>query len=80
MSDSNLSYDIHWLDIANRALALIGVESLTSFTDGTTAQRIATQLLPAAVSDVYSQHPWKCTNTPKGKKRCQNPSGRRMLF
>lgn len=61
MSDSNLSYDIHWLDIANRALALIGVESLTSFTDGTTAQRIATQLLPAAVSDVYSQHPWKCT-------------------
>lgn len=60
MSDSNLSYDSHWLDIVNRALALIGVESLTSFTDGTTAQRIASQLLPAAVSDVYSQHPWKC--------------------
>ena len=59
MSERVLTLDSNWLDIANRALALIGCAALTSFSEASKEAQTVTRILTSSVSDVYSQYNWK---------------------
>lgn len=55
-----MTYPRQWLTIANRALNLIGSESLQTFDDGSIAAQNITVQLPASVQEVLAYHPFWC--------------------
>lgn len=61
-----LSMQNQWVSIANRALARIGTQSITSLDDGSTPALYCSRLLPEAVQSVYGQYDWR-----SAKKRIQ---------
>lgn len=56
----NLTYPRQWLKIANRALNLIGSESLQDLDDGSQAAQNIEVQLPAAVQEVMAYHTFWC--------------------
>jgi len=48
-----------WVSIANRALARIGTQSISSLDEGSTASLYCSKLLPEAVQSVYGQYDWR---------------------
>lgn len=49
--------NVQWLDIANRALAMISSTMLAKMDEGTTEANFVTVLLPEAVEEVYASLP-----------------------
>lgn len=47
------------IDICARALVLIGAEPITSFSDGTTEARVASNLYADTVRDMLARHRWR---------------------
>jgi hypothetical protein len=54
-----LSMQNQWVSIANRALARIGTQSISSLDEGSTASKYCSSLLPEAVQSVYGQYDWR---------------------
>ena len=48
------------VDIANRALAKIGAESITSFDDGTKRSNLCRDIYPSTRDAVLRAYPWNC--------------------
>lgn len=48
-----------WVTLANRALARIGTQQISSLTDGSTPALYCNNLLPEVVQSVYGQFDWK---------------------
>lgn len=48
------------VELVNRALALLGVESITSLTDNTKAASVSSVLFDDTRAAVFRGHPWNC--------------------
>lgn len=48
------------IELVNRSLALLGVESVTSLTDNTKAASVASILFDDTRASVFRAHPWNC--------------------
>jgi len=48
-----------WVTLANRALARIGTQQISSLTDGSTPALYCNNLLPEVVQSVYGQFDWR---------------------
>jgi hypothetical protein len=65
------------IDICARALVLIGAEPLTSFSDGTTEARVASNLYEDTVRDMISRHRWRfATGQVQLSRLVATPDGR----
>lgn len=51
---------VQWVDIANRALARVGYQMISRLDEGSNAANYCSSLLPDALNEVYSAHPFGC--------------------
>jgi hypothetical protein len=54
-----IDYSVSWVGLCNRALARLGDTSIANLSDGSSAARYCTLLLPEALLSVYSEYDWK---------------------